>query len=318
MKSQVLRNISFCVLALVLCLAPIFFAGCCGDENLTDAQKTERIIENTSSKILEVNEKFMETYEQSSSESVSANSTQSLTDRTLNESAYKPVQQLTISFGYYALSEYFAEYMQSDFLDKTLYVEQTIYPNQDIFVKFELNENSFEIYIYTVWEGAFNEYINISIFYDAETYAPTKFIHRENRHWTYSGSQRNFYGYIEVDFAEYDCLIETSIFQTEDTNLNNATDEFLSENLERYIREEFSFENYKDRITSTSANLSTDELYSYVRNFNYVYEEAYKNNFSFSTAENYPDGDEAMGYSFDRYLIIENDDGTLTKVNADI
>lgn len=34
--------------------------------------------------------------------------------------------------------------------------------------------------------------------------------------------------------------------------------------------------------------------------------------FSFSTTENHPDGDEA---TFDRYLILENDNGTLNNVN---
>lgn len=312
MRKSIFKFISIGVFALMLCFSPAIFAGCNGNNELTNTQKVERIVENTRASILEVNDSIIQKYNSDEQTSVSANSNLPTNmDRTLNESVYLPVQQLTISFGYFALSEYFAEYMQSDFLDKTLYVNQTIYPQEDIYTKFSLNDNSFEIYIYAIWEGSFNEYLNISVFYDQETYTPTKFIHRENRHLN---DGRNMFGYIEVDFTSNDCLIETTYFENGNEDYSNATDEFLNENLTRYVREEFNFENYKDRTTITSYDQEVDNLFEYVRNFDYVYEQTEKSNFNIVEAENYSDGDNAMCYSFDKYLIREDEYGNLTKV----
>ncbi len=303
---------------VVFCLSPMLLVGCTEGDNLTIAQKVEQIIENTSPTMLEVNDSIMQEYNSSMANSTvltTSNSYPINMDRNLNESVYSPIQQLTISFGYYALSEYFAQYMQTDFLDKTLYVEQTIYPRQEIYIKFTLNSNSFEIYIYTAMESGFSEFINISIFYDANTYAPTRFVHRENRHWT--NNERSLFGHIEVDFTNNNCLIETSAFNPTDASYENLTDEFLRDNLTRYVREKFNFENYKNRETFDSKNLTTDELYSYARNFNYVYEDSVKNFFDFTNLENLSSCDEAMYYPFDKYLILEDENGNLTKIYGD-
>lgn len=228
-------------------------------------------------------------------------------DRGATEQAYKPISQMTISFGYYALSEYYVEYIPN-FINQTLFIEQTYYPNQKIWSKCELNDSTMDIHIWTEFKNAFDEYINITIEYNNQ-HKPTKFTHRENRHWKDS---RDHFGYIEVNFKNNKCIIETIKYKTNnEIDYNQANSETITANMDRYIREEFGLNNYKKRTTSVyepsySSNISEEQMIKYAKEFDYAYTRHGKPVFDFENETHFADGDEAMDYAFDKYLIIED------------
>lgn len=316
-------------LALLLC-APLGLAACSNSNDLTVHEKAELIINATSAAISNVDDEIMQEYENSQG-SVETSAISPLNndnvyaphkmfDRGSNMHARNPVSQMTITFGYYALSEYYQECIPN-FIDKTLFVKQTYYQNQKIWSKCELTDNTLEIHIWTEYENSFDEYINITIEY-SKNYKATKFTHRENRHCV---NNNDYFGCIQVDFQSKGCVIETITTHnknslTDEIDYKQESDANIKADMQRYIREEFNFNKYKKRTTyvyesHNLSNISEEQMIAYAREFNYAYTRDGKPNFDFENAEDFDAGNTAMDYAFDKYLIIEDiDNGTLKRL----
>ena len=296
MKTKTNRLCFLCfALAFLLCAPLGLLLGCNNTPALTKSEKAALIINSTSTAINEIDDEIMAEYESSQGEVQPAAAKEhtkeesyqphTQIDRGSNEHVYNPVSQMTISFGYYALSEYYNEYIPN-FIDQLLFVEQTYYPNQNIWSKCELTDSSLEIYIWTEYINGFEEYINITIEYDKHHNA-TKFTHRENRHFMDS---RDYFGYIDVNFKTKECLIETIAYSTNsEIDFKSASDETIKDYMTRYVREEFSLNKYKKRTTSIYANssrnnLTESQMIAYAKAFDYAYTREGKTNFDFTEA----------------------------------
>lgn len=315
-------------LSLLIVFCPISLTGCKKDPSRSQEETMRLMIENTTQKLTQLDDSFMAEYQESVIQSSAVNCTantevqyppHSAIDRGLNQYAYMPVSQMTISFGYYALCEYYLKYIPF-FMGQTLYIEQTYYSSQQIWTKCTMTDSSMDIHIWSEFKNSFNEfneYVNISVEYNKHTLMPTKFIHRENRNWKHE--QDNF-GYIEVDFVQNYAKVETLRYNTNDEiNYSTAENNIIKNNIYRYVAEEFNFSNYANRTTKTYAGkknlISEQEMLQSVKNFNYVYAREGRNIFDFENPINFKYGNNAMDFAFDKYLIFEDETtGELIKV----
>lgn len=321
-KTKNINRLWIIPLCMLFFIIPMFsFLGCNQEPQMSEEEKLEKVIENTTEALMQTSNDIMKT-QTAETLSLGTPLTAELPqyekhlnfDRGSNEQAYLPAKQMTVSFGYYALNEYYLTYIPL-FVGKTLEIGQSYYPDQSIWTKTTLDKDEMNLYIWTE-HTYFEEFINISVKFDRKTLIPKSFTHYEHRNWTFA---QDTFGVISVDFAADSCKVETLKYATaEEVDYSTQTEEFILANTERYICEQFSFANYKERTTTIYAShqkdITSEQLVEAVRNFDHAYTRENKDIFDFDNTLKYAFGDHAMDFAFDKYLILQDAEGNLTKV----
>ena len=113
-KTKNINRLWIIPLCLLLFIIPMFsFWGCNQEPQMSEEEKLEKVIENTTEALMQTSNDIMKT-QTAETLSFATPLTAELPqyekhlnfDRGSNEQAYLPAKQMTVSFGYYALNEY--------------------------------------------------------------------------------------------------------------------------------------------------------------------------------------------------------------------
>ena len=130
---QVNKFLCGLLLSLVVFLLPLCLCGCKDDPQLSEEEIMTKMIQNTSQQLAQIDDEIISQNQGSSAQPASTTLTEAIEnvypahskiDRGSNQYVYRPVSQMTISYGYYALCEYYLKYVQF-FMNKTLHIHNS-------------------------------------------------------------------------------------------------------------------------------------------------------------------------------------------------
>lgn len=224
--------------------------------------------------------------------------------------------------GFYVYSEYFNEFLDGSFLNKTFSLNQTMYQYHNYNVKFTLNSDNIRLEVFDNYADASNnqhrEYYDIKVSFNTSTFKPTTLT--VNVVTDYPVSVDRNYGdeytnividYEKATFVMTEIEFDPSISYSE---LENADDEFYVENLKSVRRFEIDYNDISKYVGLEVYDLTPSDIYAlpeetimqgleWIEGMSYVDIEDAKTHFDFDNAVVYEDGNKAITYAFNKYII---------------
>lgn len=309
----------------------------------TDMEKINRLLDHTGQAIYEQNQLLVESYNKAVDESLGGGGSISTADSSdyhdmpLSGSLSEPAQStygvnfsvenydimsdMNSFYVYYSISEYFKDYLSenNNFLNTTLKAKSTDY---DMYVKINLEDYGMDIYLNQVTKSGTSRNVKLSINYDWKNNKPISavlyemYLNRSEYRTAKIDFAKKTYEYTEIDF------IDSAVY--EDIILKNEA--YLKKNI-------YDMESYSVKYDDVSSLKGYRVYWIKESDFNGVMTEeqskfifdAYKNmefiklsditsQIDTHTQQEYENGNHAVQYVENKYVIQYDDEGVYLKI----
>ena len=340
MKSKIVMiSVLFVMLAGFVAAFFIFPLG----KGETDTEKLNRLLDHTGQAIYEQNKLLVESYNKAVDESLGGGASISTADRSdyhnmpLSGSLSEPAQSthdvefsvenrdimwdMNSFYVYYSISEYFKDYLSenNNFLNTTYKVKSTDY---DMYVKINLEDYGMDIYLNQVAKSGYSRNVKTSINYDWKNNKPISAVLYE----MYLSESE--YRTAKIDFAkktyEYTAIkfIDSAVY--EDIILKNEA--YLKKNIDDMESYSVKYDDasslkgyWVNNIKESDFNgVMTEEQSKFIldayNNMEFIKLSDITSQIDTHTQQEYENGNHAVQYVENKYVIQYDDEGVYLKI----